>query len=253
MKPRFKPLVLCFHAVSETWDHELAVTPQMFERILRGLTRRGYRAVSAAELSSDGKKLLHVTFDDAFRSIAYVVPVLEQLGVPATVFVSTAFAETGAALRVSELADEHQKNENELLTMDWTALRDLAKRGIEIGSHTVNHPHLPELSASEIATELTVSRERIEDELGRPCRFLAYPYGECDERSRVAARSAGYDAAFTLHGRARPADVFALPRVDIYRRDSWTRAMAKTTRFRELAWTALDVFDRSRSSAWRTH
>ena len=44
-----RPLVLCYHAVSETWHHELSVPPDVMERQLRLLLDRGYRPATAAE------------------------------------------------------------------------------------------------------------------------------------------------------------------------------------------------------------
>ena len=86
------------------------------------------------------------------------------------------------------------------------------------------------LSEAEIAQELADSRARLEDGLGRPCRFLAYPYGEHDERVRAAARRAGYVAAFALARTAtKPRDPFALTRVDIYRKDNAVTTTLKTS------------------------
>ena len=109
--------------------------------------------------------------------------------------------------------------------MDWDALRALAERGVEVGGHTISHPHLPRLGDAELERELRESKERLESELARPCRYLAYPYGEWDARVATAAESAGYEAAFALA--TRPGSRFAVPRVDLYRRDSLLRAALK--------------------------
>jgi peptidoglycan/xylan/chitin deacetylase (PgdA/CDA1 family) len=111
--------------------------------------------------------------------------------------------------------------------MSWDALGDLAARGIEIGSHTVSHPHLPQLTDAEVRRELVDSKAEIEDELRRPCRFLAYPYGDSDGRVHAAAAKAGYAAAFALRANPWHAEQFALPRVDIYRRDGTPRFALK--------------------------
>jgi peptidoglycan/xylan/chitin deacetylase (PgdA/CDA1 family) len=248
---RFRPLVLCFHAVSDEWDHQLAVRPELFETVVGGLLRRGFRPVAADGLAGGGRRALHVTFDDAYRSVWEAVPALERLGARATVFAATAFADEGRPLDVPELADAAAAHPEHLATMDWASLRELAERGLEIGSHTVGHPHLPTLSDEELDRELRDSRARCEDELGRPCRFLAYPYGEADPRVQAAAERAGYAGAFLLHGPSRPYRPFALPRVDIYRSDSPARARLKTSGLRELAWAVLDRADRSRSQAAR--
>jgi peptidoglycan/xylan/chitin deacetylase (PgdA/CDA1 family) len=228
-------LVLCYHAVSDGWEHQLSVGPGAFERQLRMLRLRGLRGIPA-DAALNGTRGLHVTFDDAFRSVANALPVLERLGVPATVFACAGYADEGRPLDVPELAAEANAHPDELATMGWDELRALTERGVEIGSHTVNHPHLPQLSEAQIRTELADSRSQLEDELGRPCRFLAYPYGEHDSRVRAAARSAGYAGAFALASTAaEPRDDFALPRVDLYRKDSRISTILKTSPLRRPA------------------
>jgi peptidoglycan/xylan/chitin deacetylase (PgdA/CDA1 family) len=115
--------------------------------------------------------------------------------------------------------------------MDWDQLRDLAERNVEIGSHTLTHAHLTQLGDAELSAELRGSRERIETELGRPCRYVAYPYGDDDERVYRAARAAGYEAGFAAPGRLAPASVYELPRVGIWRQDGLLRVTLKTTGF----------------------
>jgi peptidoglycan/xylan/chitin deacetylase (PgdA/CDA1 family) len=224
-----RPLVLCYHALSDSWSHQLSVRPEAFEQLLRSLHRRGFRGVGAEAALEGADRGLHVTFDDAFRSVVNALGILEELRVPATVFACAAYADEGRPLDVPEVAAETQAYPEELSTMDWDELRSIVERGVEIGSHTVSHPHLPELSDAEIDIELADSRARLEDGLGRPCRFLAYPYGEHDARVRASAQRAGYRAAFALAGSAVSRDPFALPRVDIYRRDNALTTRLKTS------------------------
>jgi peptidoglycan/xylan/chitin deacetylase (PgdA/CDA1 family) len=248
---RFRALVLCFHAVSDEWEHPLAIPVGRLERILRAFLLRRYRAVDAERAVAGGRRLLHVTFDDAYTNVLAAIPVLERLAVPATVFACSGYADAGGRpLDVPELAAEVAADSEPLRTMSWDQLRELAERDVEIGAHTVTHPHLCSLADADVDRELRDSRTRIEDELRRPCRYLAYPYGEADGRIAAAARRAGYDAAFVLHGRARGASPHLLPRVDLYRRDSTLRAMLKALPQRELAWRMLDTVDRRRSRRW---
>lgn len=227
---RWRALVLCYHAVSDDWPHALATGPDALERQLAGLLRRGFRPASARDiLGNGGHRLLHVTFDDAFRSVERALPVLERLGLPATVFACSGYADDGRPLDVPELAEDAQRLPDALSTMDWDALRGLAGRAVEIGSHTVGHPHLTRLGDAELQRELRDSRSRIEDELGRPCPFLAYPFGEEDARVRAAAAAGGYEAAFALPGREDRIDRFALPRVGAYRGDHGLRWLLKTS------------------------
>ena len=169
---------------------------------------------------------VHVTFDDAFRSITAVLSDLRRLEVPVTVFVCPGYADLGGApLLVPELATDDPEDVEGLRTLSWDELRGLVADGVTVGSHTVTHPHLARLSDEELARELHDSKARIEAELGRPCPLLAYPYGEHDERVRAAARAARYEQAFALG--SRHGDEFAAPRVDLYRRDKVLRTVAR--------------------------
>jgi peptidoglycan/xylan/chitin deacetylase (PgdA/CDA1 family) len=241
----FRPLVLCYHAASERWPHVLSVPPHEIERQVRRLLRRGFRPASAAEVAGrpDDPRLLHITFDDAFRSVADALPRLRRAGAAATVFACAGLADTGARLAVPRLKADAETYPDELATMTWDELRAIAGDGVEIGSHTLTHPDLRELGDKDLRRELVDSRARIEDELGRPCRVLAYPYGFHDERVRAAARAAGYDVAFALSRFAavdEEGDRYSLPRIGAYR-DRGLRLRVKTS---PLARSAVVAFRR---------
>jgi peptidoglycan/xylan/chitin deacetylase (PgdA/CDA1 family) len=230
---RFGSLVLCYHAVSDTWDDPLATGAARLEAQIKLLLSRGYKAVSGEGALANRPRTLHVTFDDAFANVSSALGVLERLRVPATIFACAGLADEGAHMRVAELRDRAPANDDELLTMSWDALRDVTERGAEIGSHTVSHAHLSALGDDELRRELGASRERVEAQLDRPCRLLAYPYGEHDARVRAAARAAGYTAAFALDPPTGAIDPWAVPRVGVYRADTLWRFALKTTRLRQ--------------------
>jgi peptidoglycan/xylan/chitin deacetylase (PgdA/CDA1 family) len=215
-----RPVVLCYHAVSADWPAQLAVTPERFEQQLRLLVRRGYRGATFAQALS-AKKALAVTFDDGMRSVLdRAAPVLRALGLPATVFVPTDLVgrEEPMSWRGVErwLGGPH---EGELVPLGWDELRALRGEGWEIGSHTRTHTRLIRLGDAELREELEGSRARLEAEIGEPCRTLAYPYGEADERVIEAARAAGYEAACGLPTSFERASGLAWPRTGVWRGD----------------------------------
>jgi peptidoglycan/xylan/chitin deacetylase (PgdA/CDA1 family) len=226
---RFEPVVLCYHATSASWDHQLSVPPDIVERQIRSLLARRFRSVPPEDVLAGRGRLFHVTFDDAFRSVLDALPVLERHGVRATIFACTAFATCGRAFPVAVGRGDGVVSESHLRTLTWDELREVVERGHEVGSHTVSHPRLTRISDRELGRELTESREQLESELRRPCRFLAYPYGDHDGRARAAARKAGYDGAFALPGTSRPYDPFEIPRLGIWRKDGSTRFLLKTS------------------------
>jgi peptidoglycan/xylan/chitin deacetylase (PgdA/CDA1 family) len=231
-------LVLCYHAVSDTWPSPAAISPARLQAQLAYLLRRGYRplTLSAALGESAPRKAMVVTFDDAYASIHRAgLPVLKRLGIPATVFVPTDAAGEAGQMTWSELAPwvggEH---EHELRCMSWGQLRELAGHGWEIGSHTCSHPHLTKVGAEAMATELGASRAACEEELQRPCTTLAYPFGSYDATVIDAVAAAGYSAAVTLDERIveplRGRGPLEVPREAIYRSTGWPVFVAKTSR-----------------------
>jgi peptidoglycan/xylan/chitin deacetylase (PgdA/CDA1 family) len=244
-------LVLCYHALSERWPASFSTTPERFEAQLSVLAQRGYRGVTFHEaVRGPGfERAVAITFDDAYRSVLELArPILDRVGMPATVFVPTALAGTEAPMSWDGidgwLPTEHAA---ELVPMSWEEIRELASAGWEIGSHTRTHPRLTLLDDGKLAAELTGSREDCERELGVPCPSLAYPYGDPDQRVVDAARAAGYTAAATLPGPQLPRaiDPHVYPREGIYHRDGQLRFRLKVSpalrRFRaSRAWRVLN-------------
>jgi peptidoglycan/xylan/chitin deacetylase (PgdA/CDA1 family) len=211
-----RPLILCYHLVSPTWEHRLSIEPELLLRQVRALARL---------------RRVRVTFDDGFRSAASVFPALRELGVPIQLFVCSGYARTGAPLDIPEFGGDEPE---QLATMTWDELRGHADDGVGIAPHTVSHPHLTTLSDVELRTEVDDSKAEVEAELGGPCTEFAYPYGEHDERVRAAVRAAGYERAFAIRN-GSTADFYALPRLDLYRRHTPSRAFMLTTPLRRFA------------------
>jgi peptidoglycan/xylan/chitin deacetylase (PgdA/CDA1 family) len=223
-------VVLCYHAISETWPADLSVTPAAFERQIDALLQRGYRGVTFAEAvaAGDGRRVA-VTFDDAYRSVhERALPILERLGVPATLFVPTAYVGSEQPMAWpgidNWLGGEH---EPELSCLGVAELADLRAHGWEIGAHTHTHPHLSQLSAGRLAEELERPRALLERWLGEPCETIAYPYGDFSPEVVAATRAAGYSAAATLDATLAPGDPFRWPRVGVYNADAQWRFRLK--------------------------
>ncbi|HEX7059067.1 MAG TPA: polysaccharide deacetylase family protein [Solirubrobacterales bacterium] len=202
---------------------------------MQKLLRKGFVGATFHEAVTKppARKTLAITFDDAYLSVLELAqPILEGLGLPATVFVPTDFPDApGQAMKWQGidgwLGGEY---DSELRPMSWQQLGGLADRGWEIGSHTRSHPHLTQLDQLDLEAELTGSREVCEQRLGRPCRTIAYPYGDYDARVAAAAGAAGYEAAAALPSRLTPQRSLEWPRVGIYHEDDDRRFALKVSR-----------------------
>lgn len=225
-------LVLCYHAVSPTWPADLSVTPDAMREQLSTLVSRGFRGTgfSDAVTAPPHPRTLAITFDDAYRSVLDLAkPILDELGLVGTVFTVTAFADDPRPMSWAGVdhwaATPHAP---EMTPLTWDQLGDLAGAGWEVGSHTVNHPHLTGLDPETLDRELRDSRTAVEVALGRPCRSIAYPYGDRNQAVCAAAAAAGYETAASLHAlRPRPHD---WPRVGVWHADDHRRFRVKVFR-----------------------
>jgi peptidoglycan-N-acetylglucosamine deacetylase len=71
-------------------------------------------------------------------------------------------------------------------------LRELARAGFEIGSHTMSHPRLDQVSEQRCRQELVDSKHALEDILGSAVTSLCYPCGKFNARARRLVRESGY-------------------------------------------------------------
>ena len=131
---------------------------EQIERQVAGLLDRGYVGATFREavVAPPADRTLSVTFDDAYRSVYdNARPVLESLGVPATVFVPTALV--GSERPMAWPGTDRwlgSPYEDELIPMSWNELGELTELGWELGSHTRTHPRLPTLDAEAMREEL---------------------------------------------------------------------------------------------------
>ena len=143
----YRPIVLCYHAVSSSWPSSLAVSEDLLERHVGALRRRGYVGLTLAyaeRARQDGtlpRRSVVVTFDDAYASTLRARPILDAVGYPGTVFVVTRFAESQERMRWSGIDTwSNGEHAHELDPLGWDELSQLQDAGWEVGSHTVSHP-----------------------------------------------------------------------------------------------------------------
>jgi peptidoglycan/xylan/chitin deacetylase (PgdA/CDA1 family) len=141
-----------------------------------------------------------VTIDDGYKSaIVYAAPVLKKYGFPWTFFIYPAF-----------IATHENKG-----AASWSDLKELQDEGIDIECHSMTHPFLshhhqawkgpmhpltPEEYADFLTNETATAKAEIEQHLGKPVIFFAYPFGDHDKTVEARVISAGFQAIFTVAG-----------------------------------------------------
>lgn len=199
--------ILLWHAIGPVDGDPFRVEQAAYERHLDLVRATGRTPLTATELAQAlaGRRPLPaapvlLTFDDGFADLADVsVPALLDRGLRATVFATSGFLGRPGYL-------------------DAAALRAISGADVEIGAHSVTHPHLDVLSPRQAREEIVRSRRDVEDVLGVAVTSFAYPHGSHSRRTRALVAAAGYSTAHAVKNALSHADddVFAVARYTVH-------------------------------------
>jgi peptidoglycan/xylan/chitin deacetylase (PgdA/CDA1 family) len=213
--------ILMYHEISEYPETKsrLSVSPDDFAAQLAYLHNMGFKTITAGALSvilagengSLPDRTVVLTFDDGYEDFyTRAMPLLDQYGFTATVFVTTGWVQGAGGQFVGRRPGR---------MLSWRQITESTLAGIEVGAHSNEHPQLDQLPEKLLREELYSSKERLEDTLGISVLGLAYPYGYSNARVRQMAREAGHRYCCAVGNMtASPAsDLFALPRLTVRR------------------------------------
>lgn len=219
-QPRPEARVLYYHRIDDE-PHRSCVTPRAFREQMHYLRSEGYRVIPLATVAAQleravdfSPRTVAITFDDGFAdNYVHAFPVLSELGIPATIFVTVA----GIGGKLTILRDRPAG----IQALTWEQLREMLRGPVTAGSHTLTHPRLTELSATALDEELQGSRRIIETETGVAPELFCYPRGDLNPSVRSAVRRAGYRLACATRagGVTARSDQFAVPRTFVARDD----------------------------------
>jgi peptidoglycan/xylan/chitin deacetylase (PgdA/CDA1 family) len=257
---RRRGLVLVFHRVTVDPQASTVVVPTVSRDVLREQITSLLGVGNVVPLDSilgDGsigrRPRFALTFDDdSITHHAVVLPLLSELGVTATFFLSgralrglgplwfeildalihdRGLQETASSLglprsdaqgiasaceqdpRLRRMVEERSPPVGQALGA--TEIADLRKAGMTIGFHTLHHRTLVGMPEEEVEAAVRDGREELEAVVGEPLRMFAYPHGKADARVARCVQLAGYDAAWT--GRPNP----VAPSTDRYLLGRW--------------------------------
>ena len=83
----------------------------------------------------------------------------------------------------------------EYAACSWGELQEMAAAGIEIGSHTINHPILSRIPLDNLDHEIADSKRHLERKIGQPIKTFCYPNsapGDINDAVVAAVQRAGY-------------------------------------------------------------
>jgi peptidoglycan/xylan/chitin deacetylase (PgdA/CDA1 family) len=94
--------------------------------------------------------------------------------------------------------------------LTWDQIRAMDREGITFGSHTMTHPAVSRLTASQMDHELGESKRALEQRIGSPTAHFAYPFGQpadCGTTALPFLVRIGYrSASTTVEGVNEPGD-----------------------------------------------
>lgn len=210
--------VLTYHRFGHEPREPFCVTPEDFELQMAWLAGEGL-AVSQEDVLEfvRGRRALPdggvlVTIDDGcISTLEVALPIMQKHRIPGVAFISTELVGRGYL----GLPERY---------MTWDELRQCARAGLTIGSHSHAHRSLGQMPIAEAREQIARSKRTLEQELGRPVVSFAYPFGthgDFTPETERALADAGFEIAFnSQHGSIRampgePEALFSLPRIKV--------------------------------------
>lgn len=213
--------ILTYHHIAKPPEGKhpgLWVEPHVLQSQLQWFKDCGYVTITPADLEAPllrgdtsrlPKRWLLITFDDGWQdNLHNALPVLQKLGMKATLFLSTG------------LMREHNSAQPTFeggITMSQVEVQQWLDGGMQVESHTVSHPHLTEVPHDQVRYELTKSRQDLHDLFGIDSRWLCYPYGHFNRDVARIAQKCGYIGAFSTmrDNRFNIGQRYWLPRIHV--------------------------------------
>lgn len=171
-----------------------------FSGAMAWLHRNGYQAVTLDQMmrawfhgGTLPRKPIVITFDNGYLPQVTEAPhVMSRYGWPGV---------------LNEITENH---------LDHAQIRSVLRIGWEVDSHSLTHPDLRYLSASELWAQVHGSREFLRRTFHIPVDSFCYPSSRYDATVIAAVKRAGYTNAVTEgYAYATRADPYLLPRFEI--------------------------------------
>src|SRR3989454_5480819 len=209
-------IIYCYHRLVDKVRYPgTEITPAVFEAQMKELKDRGITVISLQDLLAwkRGEKNIPprcavISFDDGWKSQYEVAwPIMKKFGYTFTMFIYTEGV-AGASLGGGQ-------------AITWEMLADMRDNGIDIEAHSATHQDLREghtimviepgnkrtkkkLTGAEyeqwVQNEVVGCKQLLEQRLGIRVNCFAVPFGTYNEHVKEIARSAGYEAMFTVYG-----------------------------------------------------
>lgn len=181
------------------------------------------------------KKRINISFDDGFLDIyENAFPIFKKMNIPFTIYLVGDFPEKTSDLwwiqleqyvnndpQLFENRMKHFYNSNEnmrdlmhkvtetspdkdlseKMTLSWNQLQEMVSSGLcTIGCHSMTHPALTRISHSQMAKELSESKQLIENNIQTTVKHFSYPHSMENKQIQTVLKNLGYQSACIGYG-----------------------------------------------------
>lgn len=236
--PKFKPFTVSSESFADhmAYLRQHAYTLMTVTQLVKVLTQEG---------SVLPERPIVLTFDDGFADFfTDALPILQQYGFPATLYVTTGFI--GSTSRWMQREGEATR-----LMLTWEQLTEICMCGVELGGHGHSHRRLDTLPFAIAQDEIIHCKGLLEGHLGQEVLSFAYPHGYHSATTKRLVREAGYTSACAVSYAmsSEVTDTLALARLRIGPDTSVDALAALLTK--PLPSVATTIYKRTRASVWR--
>lgn len=189
--------VLMYHRIvkelPEKYNHWHYVTVTEFQKQLKLIDSLGYTPITFTDyqLYKEDKltlpyKPIILTFDDGYMdTFENAIPIMNDMGMKGVIFV--------VGNRELTRAKWDEKDKDDICPlMTNEQILDAKRQGFEIGSHSMHHVILSDLTDFEANYTIRKSKAEIESILEEPIHSFAYPYGKFDKKIKQIVSDSGY-------------------------------------------------------------
>lgn len=201
------------------------------------------------------KKSVVITFDDGHLSNYQMLPVIQRLHIPVTIFLCSSIVGTQRHFWFRHSEDmksqveplkqltnnkrlealkhwdfDQQQSYSDIQALTLAQILEM-KSQVDFQSHTCFHPILPQCTGKEAWQEIAGSKRQLENDFGLRITALSYPNGDYSERDIEMAKEAGYRCGVTVDSgyNDKHSDLFRLKRFSVNDAKSITELMVKAS------------------------
>ena len=216
-------MILMYHNIDEEGGFNTVSLKNFTEQILYLSLNKEFCIVSIDDyikyLGLRERKLITITFDDAYTSIqSKVLPIIKKYNIPITVFIPINCV-GGYNTWDTSIGKEQLK------ILDWSEIKILSNEPLlTFGSHGLSHISLGNVSRTILEDEIIKSKIILENEINTSVNYFSYPYGQLKDFSKntlTLLKDCGYKAGFTTNWSRRNSkrNVYYLNRIEIRNSD----------------------------------